>query len=360
MTAEHFSVEERVENFKRFYERKNERPLLGFYVGSEYPLARHPGFHYLPEGRPLTPEDFDIDVLLKDTDALYETHEKFGGDFLYAGTAFWGIPWVEASLGCPVYANHSTGSIYCEPPADFEDASDIPEFDPENPWMKLMARMYDALCEHSAGRYPIGTTRFRGISDLLSALYGGDELVFGMIDDPEDMEEACRKLTDYWISAARLQLAHITEFKGGIGSFYYYMWAPRNTVWYQEDTVALLSPALYKQFIEPCVRRIVSELGNVIIHEHPVGFLPYQSYADAGMTAMELHIDEGGPSAEQLYDIHRYIMDRKPLLIWGDFKEEDFDWLIQKLPPQGLALLPVVRTQEEADARWTKLRAIYK
>ena len=35
------SIEERVALFRQFYARKNERPLLGFFYGSEYPIHRY-------------------------------------------------------------------------------------------------------------------------------------------------------------------------------------------------------------------------------------------------------------------------------------------------------------------------------
>ncbi|MGI6031401.1 MAG: hypothetical protein ACOX7F_07855 [Eubacteriales bacterium] len=354
-----FTPQQRVQRFRQYYQRKNDRPLLGFFVGDEYPLRRYPSFACLPQDRPLQPEDISVEALVADTEELYRAHEACGGDFLFAATAFWGVPWLEAALGCFIYANHATGSLYSEPPAGFSSADDIPAFDPQNPWMRKMVECYQALEKSSAGRYPIGTTRFRGVSDLLAALYGGDELIFRMMDEPEDIQAAAKKLAAFFVEASRLQLRHIPPFEEGIGSFYYYMWAPPGTVWYQEDSVALLSPPLYEQFIEPCVRYIVRELKSVIIHQHSVGFVPVQSYMDAGMTALEMHIDRGGPTAQELFPVHCQIQKEKPLLIWGDLSREDFDWLMEKLPPEGLALSVVVQNPEQAEEYWRRFETYY-
>ena len=51
-SAPHFPIEERVARFQRFYQRANERPLLGFFVGSDYPLRRYRGSDSLPSARP--------------------------------------------------------------------------------------------------------------------------------------------------------------------------------------------------------------------------------------------------------------------------------------------------------------------
>jgi hypothetical protein len=67
-------------------------------------------------------------------------------------------------------------------------------------------------------------------------------------------------------------------------------------------------------------------------------------------TALELHVDIGGPSAEQLYPVHRKIMERKPLLIWGNLSTADLEWIFTKLPAQGLAVQAVVQEPAQAHA----------
>ena len=39
-----------------------------------------------------------------------------------------------------------------------------------------------------------------------------------------------------------MQIERIPDFHGGVGSFYYNAWAPKGTIWHQEDAAALLSP----------------------------------------------------------------------------------------------------------------------
>ena len=339
-------VEERVHNFQLYYSRSNPRPLLGFFLGSEYPLHRYDAAKALPDDRPLNPDDVQVEPYLDDFDRLFEAHEALGRDFIWSACAFWGIPWLEAALGCPIRADHETGSAYAEPPAGFHGPDSLPEFDPDAGWNAKTVEFLTRAAERSAGRYPLATTRMRGIADLLSALYGGEQFLFAMIERPDEVRAVCTKLTDYFIAYAWLQLAHIPEYHGGVGSFYYSMWAPAGTVWHQEDAVALLSPDLYEEFIRPCDERIVQSLPHVIMHLHSTGFIPLDAYLRMGFAAIEMHIDEGGPSAEELHDTHRGIMGRHPLLIWGDMTDADMDWILGKLPPQGLAVNRVISSME--------------
>jgi hypothetical protein len=346
------SMEERVELFKAYHRRVNVRPLFGFFKGSEYPLFRYPFSRSLPEGRALRPDDFDISAFVADAEQLFLEHEACGGDFIYSASAFWGIPWLEAALGCPIFASQTTGSIYCEPPPEFTPDA-LPEFSRDNPWMRLMVEMLEALKAKSGGRFPLATTRMRGVADLLSALYGGDNLVYAMFDHADEITRVAQQVTDLFIQCGALQLEHIPAFHGGIGSFYYHMWAPAGTVWHQEDAAALLSPDLYAEFIEPCDRRIVAAFPHVVMHQHSTGFVPTDTYLDMGMSVLELHIDSGGPSAKDLFERHLAILKQRPLLIWGDIPKADLDWLFSKLPPKGLAIITVVESPEQALTLWS-------
>ncbi len=347
------SMAERVALFQSFHCRENARPLFGFFKGSEYPLPRYPFSRTMPAGRALQPADFDVPAFVDDAARLFQEHEDCGGDFIYSASAFWGIPWLEAALGCPIFADHTTGSIYSEPPPEF-CAGSLPPFSRTNPWMGLMVAMLDALAERSGGRFPLATTRMRGVADLLAALYGADAFVYAMFDHPDEMLAVCRQVTELFIQCGKLQLEHIPDFHGGVGSFYYHMWAPAGTLWHQEDAAALLSPELYAQFIEPFDRQIVAAFPHVVMHQHSTGFVPTDKYLAMGMSVLELHIDSGGPSACELYERHLAILQHCPLLIWGAIPRHDLDWLFSKLPPQGLAIITVVKDAAEARQLWER------
>ena len=346
----------RVEQFKEFYSMKNQRPLLGFFYGSEYPLYRYSASRSLPEGSPLVIEDFPVESYLDDNERLFTRHDQCGGDFIWSAAPFWGIPWLEAALGCELIADQKTGSIHTNPPENFSGADSIPDFNLNNPWISKTVEFLHKMEKHSNGRYPLATTRMRGIADLLAALYGGTEIVFAMMDQPREIRKTAEKLTNFFIAYGRHQLEHIPDFYGGVGSFYYSMWAPKGTIWHQEDAAALLSPELYKKFIEPCVHRIVNSFSGCIIHQHPTGYYPVDSYLSMDMTALELHIDKGGPSAEQLFAVHKKILAKKPLLIWGDIPGNDLDWIFANLPPKGLAINTVVNSPEQAEMIWNRYK----
>ena len=349
------NIDVRVEHFKSFYERRNERPLFGFYYGSEYPIHRYPSGRDIPENTILTPEHFSVPSYLDDFDMLFDRHEECGGDFIWSASIFWGIPWVEAALGCPILlSSYSSGSIHAEAMPGFKGAESIPEFSLEDPWIRLALDFLEQTAARSKGRYPLATTRMRGISDLLSLLYETENLVMKMFNDPDEIHLVSEKLCDFWIEFGKMQIDRIPEFHGGIGSFYYNCWAPRGTIWHQEDAAALLSPDLYDAFIRKWDEKIVNAFEGCIMHQHSNGYFPYEYYLKMNFTALELHIDEGGPSAESLKPVYESIMRKVPLIIWGDIPEKDLEWIFRNLPPEGLAIITVVNDPDEAGKLWEK------
>ena len=353
---EKLSVEQRIEGFRRFFDMSNSAgPLLGFFRETYYPLKRYRTEAFLPGGE-LAPASVEVEAFLPEYERLFRIHGETEGDFLWGAAAFWGIPWMEALAGCPVIADHTTGSSRSQRPAQLQGGQDIPEFDRGDPWAQKAVEFLQALARQSGGRFPLATTLMRGISDLLAALYGSPDFLFALMDRPREMKRVVRKLTDLWIAFARSQLEAIPDFHGGTGSFYYEAWLPGKGVWLQEDAAALMSPQLFGEFIAPAVHEIAGSFDSSVIHLHPSTYIPVEHLVQAPLSAVELHIDFGGPRAEELYPYYRRILAHKPLIIWGDLTPADLDFVTRKLDRQALALLPVVESREQALEIWSRYK----
>jgi hypothetical protein len=200
----------------------------------------------------------------------------------------------------------------------------------------------------------------RGISDLLSAVYGGEKFVLAMVDEPGEVRRVAQRLTDFWISFGQCLLEHVPPFHGGYGSFFYSMWFAKKTIWTQEDSAALLSRALYEELVHPCVCRITEAFDNTVIHLHPSQFMPVDQLLNSKMGVIEMHIDKGGPTAEQLYEAHKKILSQKPLIIWGDLTEKDLEFVLSHLPYRGLAINMTTSSVAEAESIWERASELWK
>lgn len=349
---------ERLGRLAQWFDRRNDRPLFGFTLGSYYPLHRYPeGARDL--GGIIGPDDIAVEKFLDDTERLYRLHEEAGGDFVFSAAPFMGVPWVEAALGCGVEADHTTGSTRSHPPPGFASRPRVPEFTDRNPWVAKMLEFIPALSAHSRGRYPVGNTLMRGVSDLLSALYGGENFIYRICDEPEEVRSVIGQLTTFWTSFGRCLLDRLPLFHGGTGSFLYGLWGPGKLIWLQEDAAALLSPSMYEEFVLPADRAIAASFERIVIHLHPTRFIPTKYLVTTDLSAIELHIDHDGPRAEALWDHYRRILTAKPLYIWGDVTGEDLEFIFTRLPRQGVAVNAIVESPEQAQALWESAAAIW-
>jgi hypothetical protein len=353
---ERLSNQERIDGFKRFFAMDNsDGPLVGFYRETYYPLKRYRTEAFLPGGA-LQARDVAVEPFLPEYERLFQLHDEMAGDFIWSAAAFWGLPWMEALAGCGVITDHETGSSRSEKPEDFQGAADIPEFDGGSPWVQKALEFLRRLSELSQGRFPLATTLMRGFSDLLAALYGNPEFLFSLMDDPREMKRVVEKLTGLWIAFARAQLEVIPDYHGGTGSFYYAVWLPGRGVWLQEDAAALMSPALFGEIMAPAIHELAHSFDTTVIHLHPSSYIPVEHLVESSLSAIELHIDFGGPRAEELLPYYQKILEHKPLIIWGDLTAEDLDFIKRRLDRRALALLPVVESQRQAEQIWARFK----
>jgi hypothetical protein len=339
----------------RFWNRKEvDRPLISVWVGTQIPFDSYPsGTEALPAGR-LTPEMFDIEGFLRDSDRLFELHARAGGDLPWVAIPFWGMCWMEAILGCEVRC--SEGTIWSEPFLDDWARLDELNLSEDNPWFNRLLEFTESLALAAGGRYPVGTTLMRGLADLLSAARGHSQAIYDLYDYPEQVQTFIERCTEIWVQVAEAQLDLIPEFCDGYALGLYQLWAPGPAGWSQEDTVSSWSPELYSRFLQNGEAEIARVFEYSGFHLHSPCMYPLDHLlSDRHVRVVEVNYDASGPALRELIPIFRRIQEHKPLLIWGDFTAEELEELKQWLSPRGLALQVIVDSPEDADSTLRQL-----
>lgn len=341
----------RLARHRAFWRREEtNRPLYGFWQGGYSPLRGLQGV--IAEGH-LEPEQLTPDVLWSLQEAWGQRHLSGLGDLLPAAMPFVGVPWVEATLGCPVYASLESGCMWAEP---FSDVLPAPEAleewasAPDNPWLAKLLESVALLGARLGGALPFGTPIMRGPIDLLASMVGGTAMVYGLSEEPGKVRRLLSVLASTWIRVAKLQLAAEPSFHGGYGC-YRALWAPGELVTMQEDSSALLSPALYRAFVLPEDQRIYAAFDHVLMHNHSAGLqITIDGVLDSPAVAgYELTLDPPpAPSVRQLLPVMRRVRERKPLIIMGTLGEADLRLILANLEPAGLAIYCEVESREQA------------
>jgi len=293
----------------------------------------------------ITADMIEVEPLLQYADEQFTSEGLLLGDLLWSASPWVAIPWMEAILGCPIRISEHSESLWAEPIlADWEQVADI-QLSPANEWLFKLLELTSALAEHSQGRYPTVQTLMRGPSDMMAALRGSERLCLDLYDYPAEVRRLAEICTDIWVEVNKKVLDTIPSFRGGYGTGLMQVWAPGQSVVFQEDASIFLSPSMYREFLLPGDRRIAESFEYSMIHLHSAALHIIDDLLEVDtLTAVQVAFDPSGPSIEQLIPVLAKIMERKPLLfmgVVGDLAQADMDQITDALPAEGLCLLAV-------------------
>ena len=325
-----------------------DRPVLGMWSGGYFPAEQFPrGTSGWADGRLLAPADVSLPEFAPDYENLYRLHRDIDDDFFFVGSAYWGVPWLEAILGCPVRAGATT--CWAEP--CLSGLADVPRtignLD-DNGWLQCLVRFTEELVALSAGRFPVCPPLLRGPGDAACAMRGAMHLVPEFIDAPGDVERLLEHCAAVREEVVRRVSRVVPAWNGthAAGGYPSRLWSRRTVAYHQEDSLALLSPDLFRRFLLPLHRRACRFAEVNFIHLHSACLWPVDILlADGLYDVLEINIDHEGagpPMRELIPALQRIQSAGKPLLLWGEIGRQDWRLIEECLSPVGLSIQPIV------------------
>jgi hypothetical protein len=330
-----------------------DRPLLGAWIGGYYPAEQFPqGHHSWQLGQSLQPADVCFDAFRSDYEMLYRMHRQADDDFFYVGSAYWGIPWLEAILGCAIHAGET--SCWAEMrPADRNDLS-RPGFDlRDNAWFQCLIRFTEGLVQFAEGRFPVCAPLLRGPGDAACALCGPEVVAMALIDGERWIDNLLARCARVRLEVLEHLHRVIPAWLGtyAAGGYPSKLWTTRTVAYYQEDSMAVLNPRLFADHLLPLARLTQPHADVRFIHLHSSCLYMIDTLlADDTFSVIEVNLDHPGsgpPLAQYLPVLRRVQQAGRPLLLWGEINPSDWDLLAGELSPAGLSIQPIVRRPED-------------
>jgi len=343
-------LEYKIVRHKDFWEGKIlKRPLVSFRIGDFF-WSRHftAAKHLLKEGKLITPDMLEVEAFIPDYERMYREISILEQDGFWVAEPFTGIPWMEAMWGCEIYGSES--GFISKPWAKTLDDTERVTFSSNNKWFQKYLEFLEKLESLSQGRFPVGQPIMRGSSDVAGAVLGQSELIYAMVEEPENMKHFLARITSHFLKVIAEQYKIISSFYEGYSMGFYHVWAPGTVIWYQEDLSALLSPKLYREFLWELNRRICTTYDYSMIHLHPTSFFILDDLLQIPeLKAVQINKDVGGLSIrEMLPQFQKVWTTGKKLIIWGDLNQQDLEVITSELPSSGIYLNIVTPTLEMA------------
>jgi len=172
----------------------------------------------------------------------------FGGEAVPSHWVYLGPIPLSACMGCPMHFEPDT--VWHSTRFDSWDAVKELVFDPANEWYRLFCELTRASVQRGQGRYLVSGQGFGCVSDVIADLWGSEPTLMAMLERPDAVREATRRLVNY--SKTLYDELDALTVPHQEGSFdWLHLWAPGRYWTLQSDLCCMVSPAVFAEFIRP-------------------------------------------------------------------------------------------------------------
>ena len=175
-------------------------------------------------------------------------------------------------LGCK--GVESPGTVWCEPCMKSpEDARFV--YDPRNFYWNFSRRLGREQLRVGRGKFLIQFPDLIEGLDTLAAMRGTQELLTDLIERPEWVQRCLRQITDRYF---HYYDALYDMFRDDVGGSIFWAWAPGRMAKFQCDFSAMISPAMFGEFMVPVLTEMCERVSYCMYHWDGPGALPHHDH----------------------------------------------------------------------------------
>ena len=175
-------------------------------------------------------------------------------------------------LGCP--GIETAGSVWCESIFDRpEDARFV--FDKANKYWDFCVRLCREQLRLGKGKFLVEFPDLIETLDTLAAMYGTNRLLIALVERPGWVHDCLRQITDRYFQCYDLLYDMMRDEVGGSS---FWAWAPGRMSKLQCDFSAMISPAMFAEFMVPVLTEMSERLGYCMYHWDGPGALPHHDH----------------------------------------------------------------------------------
>jgi hypothetical protein len=225
--------------------------------------------------------------------------------------------------------------------------------DETNAWWKTSEQILRACVAASRGRYLVGCPDLVENLDTLSSLRGAQTLCLDMIERPDWVEQKIREINEVWFVAYQ-RIYDLIKLEDGSSTFgAFYIWGPGKVAKVQCDSSAMISPAMYRQFVVPSLRAQCEWLDHSLYHldgtqaiKHLDALLEIAAL-DAVEWTPQAGIETGGHP--RWYDLYRRILSAGKSVQVVNVEPHELQPLLDAIGPKGVYMLIQFKDEREAE-----------
>ena len=239
-----------------FWTGNNTRPILLATIARPHTrVVEAPAY--------LTAFDGNFHQLAHDLLAWAETHE-FLGDTIPNYYLEFGPETMASYLGCDLVLAADRSTSWSVPFVEDWDKVEI-RFRKDSYWWQRTLEAFDVLRSHLDGKMMIAAPALLGNLDALSSLRGPQKLLLDLIDQPQKIKRALEQVNQAHSEilaalAAELDMDNLGSMN--VEGLYF----PGRHSRPQCDFSAMISPAMFREFVIPCLMSEADDAGAFTYH----------------------------------------------------------------------------------------------
>lgn len=343
--------------------KENWEQTLGHYQqwwAREGPVLTVSGMPPLEEPRdcaPLPPEPKTARERHTDPDWIAWTQRvsfssrRFLADTLPIAVTEYGCVQLAACFGAqPEFDDNTVWYNHC---GDDPDAYPRLTLTKTEPWWRAYKRIMQKVLEISQGDFLVGMPAFGSNLDVLAALRGTQNVLYDMVDRPDWVKEKLEEINRAFFVAFDDYYQSISLADGSSAYSFFHIVGHGKVSQVQCDFAAMLSPAMFEEFVVPSLQRQCAWLDRSLFHLDGPSCICHLNHllAIPELDAVQWTPGAGQPGAGNAmwYYLYERILDAgKSVQIFGATAEEARS-ILDAFGSKGVYLSVNVNSEAEAD-----------
>jgi len=224
-------------------------------------------------------------------------------------------------LGCR--GIEKPGTVWCEPCIASPETARL-ESDPENFYWQFSLAAFRQVAALGRGKFLLQFPDLIEGLDTLAAMRGTEALLRDLLDRPEWVRLALRRITDLYFHYYDILYDLIRDEVGGS---VYWAWAPGRMAKFQCDFSAMISPAMFREFMVPVLTEMTERVAHSMYHWDGPRALGHRE-ALLSIPRLDMIQWTPGEGAAPVWDeawwplYHQCLDAGKKLLLWANHPEQ--------------------------------------
>jgi len=149
-----------------------------------------------------------------------------------------------------------------------DDITQAPDFcfNPENYYWKRHLELIRTGIKHAAGRYDVGLPDMVENIDIIASARGTEPLLLDLIEHGDHIHRLQRSLMEAWFQYYDILYDLVKGSDGGSSFQTFRLWSPGRMIKTQCDLGAMISPRMFRKFVQPYTIEQCERLDYSVFH----------------------------------------------------------------------------------------------